>query len=471
MSWNGSGSFSRLFSWVADKTAGLDISSSRMDTDSNDIASNGFGNCLTRDGQGSATGNLPMNNFKHTGVGNGSARTDSVALGQVQDGNLNWVAAGGTADALTATYSPAVTTLVDGQLFFVRASAPNATTTPTFAPNGLTPRTITKGGGAALAVSDIPFNLAEIVLRYNLANTRYELLNPALPPLPAASIPNVVLAPVAAWTLKGNKTNASATPQDFTIDALTVKTTPLAADEVPIWDAAGTAMKKATLQALATAVASGFSAPTVQRFTSGSGTYTPTAGTVRIRVRMVGGGGGGGCTDGAAGGTNGTAGATTTFGSWTALAGGGALRGIAGAGGTGGSGGTGGANGTGTLIVRLGGGAGGSGTENSGTSSTSSSFGGANSFGGAGAQGGTGSPNGGAGTANTGAGGGGGSSLSFAVTAGGGGGAGEYVEFYVTAPAAISYAVGGAGAGGTGGSVSQGGNGAAGIIVIEEFYI
>src|SRR5258708_1401423 len=163
MSWNGSGSFSRLFSWVADKTAGLDISSSRMDADSNDIASNGFGNCLTRDGQGSATGNLPMNNFKFTGLGNGSARTDSIALGQVQDGNLNWVAAGGSADGLTATYSPAVTTLVDGQLFFVRASAPNATTTPTFAPNGLTPRTITKGGGAALTVSDIPFNLAEIV--------------------------------------------------------------------------------------------------------------------------------------------------------------------------------------------------------------------------------------------------------------------------------------------------------------------
>jgi hypothetical protein len=36
-------------------------------------------------------------------------------------------------------------------------------------------------------------------------------------------------------------------------------------------------------------------APTVQTFTSGSGTYTTPAGVAYIRVRMVGGGGGGGC--------------------------------------------------------------------------------------------------------------------------------------------------------------------------------
>ncbi len=180
MSWNGSGTFNRLFSWVADKNAGLDISSTRMDTDTNDIASNGFGNCLTRDGQGSATANLPMNSFRHTGVQDGAARTDYGSLGQVQDGLVNWVVAGGSADAITATYSPAVTALKDGELFFVRASAANATTTPTFAPNGLTAHTITKAGGSALSVGDIPGNLAEIVLRYNLSNTRYELLNPAV---------------------------------------------------------------------------------------------------------------------------------------------------------------------------------------------------------------------------------------------------------------------------------------------------
>lgn len=82
--WNGSGAFTRLYSWVADTAAGIDISSSRMDADTNNIVTNGFNNCLTRDGQGAATANLPMNGFKHTNVGNGSAVTDYVAVGQLQ---------------------------------------------------------------------------------------------------------------------------------------------------------------------------------------------------------------------------------------------------------------------------------------------------------------------------------------------------------------------------------------------------
>lgn len=179
MSWNGAGVFNRIYSWVADKNAAINITASRMDTDTNDIVSNGFGNTLTRDGQGSASANLPMNTFRHTGVGNGVARTDYAALGQVEDGLINWAVATGTADAIAVSQSPNVTALADGQLSFFRATASNATTTPTYALNGLTARTITKTGGAALAVGDIPGNLAECIVRYNLANTRWELLNPA----------------------------------------------------------------------------------------------------------------------------------------------------------------------------------------------------------------------------------------------------------------------------------------------------
>ena len=179
MSWNGAGVFNRIYSWVADKNAAIDITASRMDTDTDDITSNGFGNTLTRDGQGSATANLPMNTFRHTGAGNGVARTDYAAMGQLEDGLINWAVATGTADAIAASVSPAVTVLADGQLSFFRATASNATTTPTYALSGLTPRTITKDGGVALAVGDIPGALAECALRYNLANTRWELLNPA----------------------------------------------------------------------------------------------------------------------------------------------------------------------------------------------------------------------------------------------------------------------------------------------------
>lgn len=92
--------------------------------------------------------------------------------------NFPTIAAGGTADAITATYSPAIA-LVDQQLCAFVATAANATTTPTFAPNALTAHTITKQGGVALLAGDIPGNLASCLLQYNLANTRWELLNPA----------------------------------------------------------------------------------------------------------------------------------------------------------------------------------------------------------------------------------------------------------------------------------------------------
>lgn len=178
MPWNGSGGFSRLYSWIADKAAGLNITASRMDADSNDLATSGFGNCLTRDGQGQPTANLPMATFRHTGVGNAANRTDYAALNQAQDGLIGWTIAGGSADALTATFTPGRGTPSDGALYSVRVAAPNATPTPTFAPDGQTARTITKSGGGALVPGDIPGNLAEIILRYNNANTRYELLNP-----------------------------------------------------------------------------------------------------------------------------------------------------------------------------------------------------------------------------------------------------------------------------------------------------
>jgi hypothetical protein len=179
MPFNGSGIFTLVYNWPADAAAGIDIMASRMQGQESDMASSGFDNCLTRDGQGSATTNLPMNNYRHTGVGNGQAATDYAALGQVQFGTSNWVVATGTSDAIVATYSPVITAIFDGQLCFFRATAPNATTTPTFAPNGLTAEVITKTGGNPLFAGDIPGALAECILRYNSANTRWELLNPA----------------------------------------------------------------------------------------------------------------------------------------------------------------------------------------------------------------------------------------------------------------------------------------------------
>jgi hypothetical protein len=209
-------------------------------------------------------------------------------------------------------------------------------------------------------------------------------------------------------------------------------------------------------------------APTVQRFTSSSGTYTPTAGTARIRVRMIA-GGGGGAQGAASSGASGGAGGGTSFGAWTAAGGGGGSPGVnTPGGGGGGGGGTGGANGTGTLISRFSGGPGMTGPATATLSANIALAGGggcSSPFGG----GGGGGANGAAGATvvpNSGAGGGGGAALNSGT--GGGGGCGEYVEFYVNAPGALAYSVGAAGT--ASGGANSGAAGAAGIIIVEEFY-
>ena len=174
MARNGAGQYSRVqasyvFNTIIDQVS--------VNSELDDI-STALTNSLTKNGETTATANQPMGTFRHTGVGNGVARTDYPSMGQLEDGTVNWVAGGGTADAITATYAPVLTALVDGQLCFVRATAANATATPTFAPNGLTARIITLNGGQALVAGNIFGAGHELILRYKLATTVWELLNP-----------------------------------------------------------------------------------------------------------------------------------------------------------------------------------------------------------------------------------------------------------------------------------------------------
>lgn len=208
--------------------------------------------------------------------------------------------------------------------------------------------------------------------------------------------------------------------------------------------------------------------PTVQTFTSGSGTYTLPAAPAPawIRVRMVGGGGGGGGTGTASQAAGGTGG-NTTFGSFTAGGGTGGGLGSGAGNGTGGAGGAAsgsptvglsGADGGGSIVI----GASPSGQPAGGSGGNSAFGGGGNSYG---------SAAGGAGKTNSGGGGSGGGGNST-VYAAGGGGAGAYLETFITNPVATySYGVG---AGGTAGTVGTsglaGGAGGSGAIIVEEYY-
>lgn len=201
-----------------------------------------------------------------------------------------------------------------------------------------------------------------------------------------------------------------------------------------------------------------FAVPTVQKFTSSSGTYTTPAGVLYLRVRMIGGGGGGASTTGTTGGQNGTA---STFGTslLTANPGGGTSSTVGGAGGS--NSGAISAPAYGTAI------SGATGNYGANLASTSGGSGASSALGGAG-FGGNINASGGAAVANTGSGGGGGGGT-IGGGSEGGGGAGVYIDAIVPSPSATySYTVGAGGAGGTGGDV--GGNGGSGYIEVTEYY-
>ena len=79
MAFNGSGTFVRLYSWITDAANGLDVSSTRMDADTNDIAA-GLSDCVTRDGQSPATADIPLGGHKITGLGLGVGATDAASV-------------------------------------------------------------------------------------------------------------------------------------------------------------------------------------------------------------------------------------------------------------------------------------------------------------------------------------------------------------------------------------------------------
>jgi hypothetical protein len=213
--------------------------------------------------------------------------------------------------------------------------------------------------------------------------------------------------------------------------------------------------------------------PTVQRFTSGSGTYTTPAGVTYIIVEMVGGGAGGGGS-GTTSGTAATVGGNTTFGSSLLTAAGGS---IGSRGGNSSAGGAATVNSPATALVAVTGGSGQGATGHGSAVGTQSSRlnggqGGASAYGGTGGGGGI-SNAGGNGVTNTGGGGGGaGQDAVNSANCGSGGGAGAYIKALITNPdATYAYAVGAAGNGQAAGTSGfAGGNGGSGLIVVTEFY-
>ena len=175
MPYNGSGTFNRVHDWTDDADAGIDIEAERMDEEDDGFAT-GLSNCITKDGQTTPTANLPMGTYKHTGVGNASARDQYVSAGQLQDGGIVYVSTvGGTGDAITLTPSPAITAYAAGQCFRFQAGA-TCTTAVTVNVSGVGAKDVKSPVGAALTAGNI---VSGDVYEIHYNGTEFRLLSPA----------------------------------------------------------------------------------------------------------------------------------------------------------------------------------------------------------------------------------------------------------------------------------------------------
>lgn len=110
-----------------------------------------------------------------TSVGNATTYNNTVP--SLKGGFQVATSVGGTVDAITAVYSP-VLTLADRTVAVFRSTGENTSTTPTFAPDGLTPKVITHFGGIPLHPNDTGIAGHVCIVMYSGVTDKWELIDP-----------------------------------------------------------------------------------------------------------------------------------------------------------------------------------------------------------------------------------------------------------------------------------------------------
>ena len=143
MPFNGSGTFTRIYDWLMDKTQGIEVKASRFDEEHNNFAS-GLSNCITKDGQTDITQDIPFNSKKITGLASGINIDHAINLGQLQNNQFLYLGTtGGSADTYTLSPNPSITSYATTQQFTVKINASNLTTTPYLQISGIANPTTT----------------------------------------------------------------------------------------------------------------------------------------------------------------------------------------------------------------------------------------------------------------------------------------------------------------------------------------
>lgn len=190
------GVYTPIWQWVADAIPYPNMQPSRFDTYLNDMAS-AVNTSLATDGTNVPTSDLGMAGFRHTAVGNATARNQYASVSQVQDGVFIAASETGAANAYVMTVAPIITSYATNSFFVLRPTNSN-TGVSTVNINGLGVRTI-KVGASDLVAGQLTASRSYII-QYD--GTNFQLLASSVATVPDGSIDAAKLASNAVTTVK-----------------------------------------------------------------------------------------------------------------------------------------------------------------------------------------------------------------------------------------------------------------------------
>lgn len=153
MAFNGSGTYIPITPPDFPAVAGTTIRATQYNNQVYDFAAALTG-VVCKDGQTTPTANLPMGNFRHTGVGAATARTQYARAAEVQDGALTWLTSVAGADTITAVASAGMLAYAAGQTFEFAAAAAN-TGAVTLNINSIGAKDVKDSSGNALTAGEL----------------------------------------------------------------------------------------------------------------------------------------------------------------------------------------------------------------------------------------------------------------------------------------------------------------------------
>jgi len=210
MGWSGGtytrsdGVFTGTSIWQSNRDAGTKIVADRHDTHDQDLAT-GINQAINKDGSNAFTGAANLGSQKITALADGTAHTDGINAGQIQDGGLIFQATdSGSANTYAIALTPAVTAYVAGQVFHFKAA--NASSgASTLNVNALGAKNIKKKNDQNIAAGDIEQNAIVSVI-YD--GTSFQMLSQL----------GTSAGSMSSWTLSGDSGSNQTVEDGNTVD-------------------------------------------------------------------------------------------------------------------------------------------------------------------------------------------------------------------------------------------------------------